>query len=147
MLVYLILVGNNSTKNATKYFTKTPRTLFLVDSLGAALTTFFLFIVMRNFYDYFGMPKHILSYLSLVALVFCIYSTTCFFLLKGNWTPFIRVISIANLIYCVLTMVFLYVYFNNLTKLGLTYFFIEIVIVITLVYVELNVAAAVKKLK
>ena len=138
---------NTAIKNVTKYFAKMPITLFLVDGLGAALTTFFLYMILRNFYAYFGMPKYILTYLSLIALVFCIYSTTCFFLLKRNWTPFIRVISIANLIYCVLTMVFLYIYFNELTKLGLTYFFIEIVIIIALVYIELNVATAVKKLK
>lgn len=134
-------------KNVINYFTKMPRTLFLVDGLGAALTTFCLFMSVRNFYVYFGMPKYILTYLFLIVLVFCIYSTTCFFLLKRNWTPFIRVISIANLIYCVLTLIFLYIYFNELTKLGLTYFFIEIVIIIALVYVELNVATAIKKLK
>lgn len=138
---------NITIKNAIQYFSKTPGTLFLVDGSGAALTTFFLFFILRYFYDYFGMPTYILSYLSLISLVFFIYSAICFFLVKSNWTPFIRAISIANLIYCAFTMVFLYIYFNELTTLGLTYFFIEIVILIALVYIELNVAAAVIKLK
>ncbi len=138
---------NFAIKNVINYFAKVPRKLFMVDGLGAALTTFSLYIIGRNFNFYFGMPKYILTYLSLIALVICIFSTTCFFLLKRNWTPFIRVISIANLIYCVLTLVFLFIYFNELTKLGLTYFFVEIVIIIALVYVELNVATALKKLK
>ncbi len=43
-------------------------------------------------------------------------------------------------------MVLMYIYFNELTKLGLTYFLIEIVIVIALVYIELNVVTTVKKL-
>ncbi len=133
-------------KNLINQLSKKPKTLFLADSLGAAATTFFLFVVLRNYQDYFGMPKHILTNLSIVALVFCVYSATCLFLLKGNWTPYIRAISIANLIYCVLTLVLLYTYFNELTKLGVAYFFLEIAIIVALVYVELSIANAVKKL-
>jgi len=138
---------NTVIKNLTNYFTKKPNTLFLVDSLGAGFTAFFLFVVLRNFYGYFGMPSDILTYLSIIALIFCVYSTTCFVLLKGNWTPYIRAISIANLIYCVITLMLLYSYFSDLTKLGVAYFFIEIAIIITLVYVELSVANAVKKFR
>lgn len=133
-------------ENAIRYFSKMPKNIFLLDALGAALTTSSLFVIVRNLNIYFGVPKHILTYLSLIALVFCIYSTTCFFFLKSNWTPFLRLISIANIFYCLLTMVLTYIYFNELTKLGLTYFLIEIVIVITLVYIELNVVTTVKKL-
>jgi hypothetical protein len=134
-------------KNLTGHFAKNPKTLFLTDSLGAALTTFFLFGVLRSYSAYFGMPKHILMYLSLVAFIFCIYPFTCFLLLKGNWPHFIRAISMANVIYCGITIILVYIYFKELTKLGVTYFFIEIVIVITLVYIEFNVARVLKKLK
>jgi hypothetical protein len=131
-------------KNAVKYFSKTPRKLFLLDGLGAALTTFSLYFVVRNFYDYFGMPTYILTSLSVIGLIYCAYSMTCFFLLKSNWTPFLRVISIGNLLYCVLTIVVLHFHFNNLTPLGLGYFLIEITIIVVLVYIELKVATAVK---
>ena len=137
---------NPAIKNITNYFIKTPRTLFLVDALGAAVTAFSLFIVLRNYYTCFGMPKYILTYLSLIALSFCMYSTACFFLLKDNWTPFLRAISIANLIYCILTMVLLYINFQELTAHGLAYFTIEILIILALVYVEWSVATAVRKL-
>ena len=59
-----------------------PQKLFLIDSLGAMLTAFFLFVVLKNFNEYFGMPQKILTYLSVIAAFFCIYSATCFFLLK-----------------------------------------------------------------
>ena len=134
-------------KNVIKYFTKKVKNLFLIDGLGAALTTFLLFFVLRRFYDYFGMPTFILTYLSLIGLIFCVYSMTCFFLLKSNWIPFLRIISIGNLLYCVLTMVLLFNYYNYLTKLGLIYFILEIVIISIIVYVELRVATAFKKLK
>jgi hypothetical protein len=137
---------NPAIKNITKYFTKTPKTLFLVDALGAVATAFSLFVVLRNYYTCFGMPEYILTYLSIIAISFCMYSTACFFLLKDNWTPFLRAISIANLIYCMLTMALLYIYFQELTTLGLAYFTIEILIILALVYVEWSVASAVRKL-
>ena len=129
------------------YFTKKTKALFLVDGMGAALTTFYLYFVLRHFYEYFGMPTYILTYLSLIGLVFCVYSMTCFFLLKGNWTPFLRLISVGNLIYCVLTMILVYIYFNDLTKLGVIYFLLEISIIVVIVYIELRVATAFKNNK
>ena len=129
------------------YFTKKTKALFLVDGLGAALTTFYLYFVLRHFYEYFGMPTYILTYLSLIGLVFCVFSMTCFFLLKGNWKPFLRLISVGNLIYCVLTMILVYIYFNDLTKLGVIYFLLEITIIVVIVYIELRVATAFKNNK
>ncbi len=137
---------NTAIKTITKYFIKTPRTLFLVDALGAATTAFSLFVILRNYYTCFGMPEYILTYLSLIAISFCMYSTACSFLLNDNWTPFLRAISIANLIYCILTMILLCVYFQELTTLGLAYFITEILIILALVYVEWSVASAVRKL-
>lgn len=128
-------------KKVIGILTVIPRTIFLVDSIGAALTTLLLFFVLRNFNDYFGIPKYILTYLAIIALTFCVYSTTCFFLLKDSLTPFIRVISIANITYSVLTIVFLYIYRNELTRLGIAYFSVEITIIISLVYLELKIAS------
>ena len=127
------------------HLTGKPKRLFLIDSLGAMLTSFFLFVVLIDFDEYFGMPKTILTYLSAIAACFCIYSTACFFFLKEYWTPFIRGISIANLFYCILTMGLLIIYYPLLTIIGITYFLVEIAIICGLVYIELNVATAIKK--
>jgi hypothetical protein len=104
------------------------------------MTAFFLFVIMRQFNEYFGMPKTELTYLSAIAICFCFYSTACFLFLKGRWTPFIRLIGIANLLYCVLSIGLLIKYYPSLTIIGTTYFLIEIVIVFGLSYIELNVA-------
>lgn len=115
-----------------------PKTLFLIDGLGAFVTAFFLFAILRTFNKYFGMPQTILMYLSIIAIIFCFYSITCFFLLKDNWQPFLRTISIANLLYCFLTMVLLIYYYQSITILGVTYFLAEIMVVCGLVFVELK---------
>ncbi len=122
-----------------------PKKLFLMDSIGALNTAFLLFVVLRNFNEYFGMPERILTYLSVIAVCFCIYSTICFFVIKANWTPFIKGISIANLLYCVLTISLVIFYNSQLTTIGIAYFLGEIAIICGLVYIELNVVKEINK--
>ena len=122
-----------------------PKTLFLIDSLGAVLTGFILFVIMRQLNESIGMPKTVLTYLSFIAICFCIYSTACFLFLKERWTPFIRLIGVANLLYCALTVGLLIKYHSLLTIIGTICFLIEIVIICGLSYLELNVATEIKK--
>jgi hypothetical protein len=136
---------NRIINNLINHLAEKQKTLFFIDSLGAILTAFFLFVIMRQFNGYFGMPKSVLTYLSLIAICFCIYSTACFLFLEGRWTPFIKLIGIANLVYCALTIGLLIKYYSLLTIIGTTYFLIEIVIICVLSYVELNVATEIKK--
>lgn len=121
------------------------KTLFLIDSSGAMLTAFFLFVIMRPFNEYFGMPKAILTCLSAIAICFCIYSAACFLFLKGRWTLFMIIIGIANLLYCALTIAILVRYYALLTTTGIIYFLIEMVIIYGLGYIELGVATEIKK--
>jgi hypothetical protein len=127
-------------KKWIEYFSEKQKTLFLIDSLGAFMTAFFLFVIMRQFNAYFGMPKNELAYLSLIASLFGIYSAACFLFLKGDLKPFISVIGIANLIYCAWTFGLLLKYNPLLTILGKTYFLIELLIIGGLSFVELSVA-------
>jgi len=122
------------------YFSKKPKTLFLLDGLGAAMTTFSLFFVLRHYYDYFGMPTNVLTYLSVIGLFYCIYSMSCYFLVKDYRAAHVRIIAISNFLYCILTMTLLYSYYSNLTQTGLIYFLGEIIIIMSLVYLELRVA-------
>ena len=127
-------------KKIIKHFTEKQKALFLLDSAGAFMTAFSLFVIVRQFNEYFGMPKKELTYLSLVAFCFCIYSAACFLFLKRGLLLFIKFIGIANLIYCALTIGLLIKYRSLLTIIGTTYFLIEIVIICGLSYVQLNVA-------
>lgn len=130
-----------------KQLEQKPKTLFLVDGLGAMITSFFLLVILINFNKYFGMPKTALSYLSTIAAFLCIYSTICFFFLKDNWNFHIRIISIANLLYCFLTIGFIIFNFATLTIIGTTYFLVEIIVIGGLVYIKFHVAIATKKNK
>ena len=51
-----------------------PKRVFLLDALGALLTTLLLAGVIAQFEGYFGMPKQIVYLLSTIAFSFFIYS-------------------------------------------------------------------------
>ena len=124
-----------------KFFNKlilNPKRLFLIDGFGAFVTAFFMFAILRTFNEYFGMPKLTLDFLSIIALAFSVYSFCCFFLVSNNWHPFLRTISIANILYCCLTLGLVIYYYPLLTILGVTYFLIEIIIVVVLVFLEIS---------
>lgn len=117
-----------------------PRTLFLIDASGALITTFSLLVVLKSFPEYFRMPHSVLTYLAIIGAVLCIYSTSCFLLLKQNRLPFLRAIGIANSIYCFLTLSLVVYHFQNLSIWDIAYFFMEILVVTPLVYLELTVS-------
>lgn len=116
-----------------------PKTLFLIDGIGALVTAFLLFAVLKTFHEYFGMPECVLTWLSAIAVVFSIYSLTCSFLVKRNWKPFLVIIATANLLYCCLTTLLVVYYFPFLTILGVLYFLGEIAIICGLVFIELKI--------
>lgn len=122
-----------------------PKTVFIIDSLGALMTAFFLFVIIRSFNEYFGMPKTVLHYLSIIAVCFCLYSAVCFLFLKKRVAHFIRIIGILNLLYCLITTLLIIKYYPQLTMIGGLYFLFEILIISILAYIELKVAEGIKK--
>ena len=61
----------------------------------------------------------------------------CFFFAGKHWRRFLRVIAIANLVYCCVTIVLTALYYTVLTNIGLAYFVGEAIIIGGLVCVEL----------
>ena len=131
-------------KKLINRFIVNPKTLFLIDSIGAFLTALFLLLILKQFNEYFGMPTTELTRLSVIVICFCVYSTACFLFLKGRWAKFLTVIAFANLSYCTLTIGLIVKYYPILTIIGITYFLAEIVIICGLCYVEFNVASKIK---
>ncbi|RQO30148.1 hypothetical protein DBR32_11220 [Taibaiella sp. KBW10] len=132
-------------KKAPQIFRKSTlniKRLFLMDGLGALLTAFLLFVILRPFEAHFGMPQATLTMLSLIALAFCIYGITCFFFVKNNWRPFLQVISIANLLYVCVTLGLVLYYDARLTVLGFMYFLLEMILILGLAFFELYVSRA-----
>lgn len=118
--------------------TSNPKRLFLLDGLGACLTTLLLVGILVPFQTTFGMPQSTLQTLYLVAIAFGIYSILCFLLVKRNWILFLKIIATANTLYCCLTAFYVVYYFEQLTVLGVIYFVVEMAIIVELVYLEMK---------
>ncbi len=114
------------------------KNLFLADGLGALLTAFMLGVILIRYESAFGMPRHVLYPLALIAGLFSIYSFTCFLRFPHNWRPYLKAIAWANLAYCGLSMGMVVFYFQKLSSLGLSYFLLEIVVVVLLAIIELK---------
>lgn len=118
----------------------TPRQLFLLDSIGALLTATMLGFVLPMFQEYFGMPVDTLHTLSIIAVCFFLYSLLCYISNPQQWKPFLKIIATANALYCCLTTTLVIYYHAQLTTLGWIYFIQEILIIVSLVYIELSKA-------
>jgi len=119
---------------------RNPKLLFLVDAVGGCLTAFALFFVLPEFNQYFRIPSHLLPYLSAIALVYAIYSISCYYFANEKQRQLLRIIGFANLAYCLLTAFLLIQYRERLTIADFTYFISEIIIISLLAYFEITSA-------
>lgn len=119
----------------------TPTNLFLLDALGALISAFLLSFVLVKLKSIIGMPVEVLYILAAVPAVFALYSFSCFFFVRERWRPFLKLIAIANSVYCLVSLAMIFYHYEELTKLGIAYFLVEIVIVLLLVGVEWRVAS------
>ncbi|HEX8014051.1 MAG TPA: hypothetical protein VF465_02350 [Flavobacterium sp.] len=125
-------------KESILNFIVKPKNIFLLDGCGALLTTLLLFFVLRTFNDFFGLSKNTLEYLAALALVFSIYSISCYFLVSDNWKSFLKIICTANILYCVLTIGVLFYNYQNISIYGIAYFLGEIAVIAGIVFLEIK---------
>ena len=93
------------------------------------------------------MPKDILYILSLIALIYSIYSFVCYLKIRTTWRPFLKGIAIANLTYCLITIVVMVSLHSQITYLGILYFSSEVIIILGLVILELKVVSKISEKK
>ena len=111
--------------------------LLLVDAAGGLLSVILLVLVAR-FEAYFGMPQQILYTLAVLACLYATYSFCCYLFVKNNRPPYLKLIAVANLLYCCLIVFLLFNFYPQLTTLGFIYFSAEIIVICALAVIELN---------
>ncbi|MCA1763154.1 MAG: hypothetical protein ABR574_06610 [Cryomorphaceae bacterium] len=134
-----MLTDRSLTKNSNispKLHHIRPEIYFLADSLGALLSAFLLGVVLVHFDGFFGMPKKVLYPLALVAVLCCLNTLLCFLLVQQRWRPFLKVISVANILYCFVTIGLVFRFYAELTWAGVTYFALEILVIVLLSALE-----------
>jgi len=121
------------------------RSFFLLDCVGALLTALMLALVLARFEPLFGMPSKVLYILAAVACAFATYSGFCYFFVARNWKPYLQLIALANLAYCLATFGLVLHYRHTLSALGWVYFGVEITVIGLLVHRELICASGADK--
>jgi hypothetical protein len=112
--------------------------IFLLDGIGALISFIFLFGILRNFQEYFGMPMGVLEILSTLAGVYTIFSFASYLFIRKNWKPFLAIIIVANVFYTLLSLNYLITYYPILTILGIAYFVGEKFVLLGIVVFELR---------
>lgn len=113
-----------------------PKSLFLIDFIGALVSAIFLGLVLPRFQSYLGIPLSTLYILAVIPIFFFIYSLFGYFKISDKWKPYLKGIAIANTLYCCLTFCLLIYHKNEVTWLAIIYFITEIIIVLSLSFVE-----------
>jgi hypothetical protein len=114
------------------------KSIFLIDAIGAITTAFLLMVVLRTFNQYIGLSKAVLSLLSIIAILFAVYSFCCFMFSEKDSQKLLKPIIVANLAYCILTIGLLIFYQNSIKPLGVIYFTGEVLVIFSLVYFEIK---------
>lgn len=104
------------------YFLKNPQKLFLVDALGAALSSLLLYAVLPKFPEVFVFPADVLAALAAIAFALCLYSTCCALLLKQKQGYFLKALAGFNFLYSLLTLGLLWIYRDELSAFDVGYF-------------------------
>ncbi|RXK58045.1 hypothetical protein ESA94_18705 [Lacibacter luteus] len=117
--------------------------IFLIDGIGALVSAILLGLVLTRFTTFFGMPTNVLYVLSAIALLLSVYSFTNAVNKTVNPAFRLRIIAIANLLYCFLTFVLVFLFFQEITVYGLLYFIGEMILILLLAYFELKAATTI----
>ena len=115
------------------------KNIFLVDGIGALVSTLFLGVLLPALKAWIGMPVQMLYILAGIAALFAVYSLSCFKFVDHSNTRWLKVIMTGNLLYCGLTATIVAQRFSELTLLGKSYFIGEIFVILGVVFVERKV--------
>ena len=118
-----------------KLITSSNRNIFLLDCIGAFVSGFLLFFVLRPFNLYFGISKDVLLIPTIFAFSLSIFSLICLNI-KYPWRPLLRIIIIANLFYCSIITGIIITYYSSLTQMAVLFFLLEVLIIYLLIYIE-----------
>ncbi len=121
-----------------------PRLIFLIDTIGAALSMLYSFLIACFFQNYFGLSVSWWLLLSGFAMGILVYSAFCFFTVPKNKITRLSIIITNNILYELLSIGLLIFKYNSLTLLGLCYLMIELLILSLIILLELKVLNAFK---
>lgn len=116
--------------------TATAKLMFLVDALGALISSLSLLLVLMPLEHYFGIPAKVLYYLGGIAICLFIYSLSCHKLIKTNWKPYLKIIILLNAAYSLLSIGLILAHYHRLKPLGFAYLALELAVIAFVISLE-----------
>lgn len=117
-----------------------PKKIFLIDGAGALLTAITLVFTPVLLPGIFGLPQAQTLLLGSIAVCFAVYSLYNYVRFNPTrWKLLLRIIALANLAYCLLSLIVLLYFYKQVTVIGWIYFTGEIAIIISLFLWEMNI--------
>lgn len=114
------------------------RKLFLVDAIGALVSAVMLGIVLVHWQPLIGISTQTLYFLAALPCFFMMHSYYRYLTALDTWRRPLQIVAIANLLFCALTSVLMIYHKDQITELGMLYFIVEIIIVMTLSILQLK---------
>jgi hypothetical protein len=116
-----------------------PKTLFVLDAIGALVSAFLLGVVLVQYQAVFGIPIHVLHILAVFPCLFAMYDVGCLIAKPTNIGAYLKGIAFMNLGYVVLSLSLAFIHQDAITLFGWMYLFGEVAIVSLVAMVELRV--------
>jgi hypothetical protein len=87
--------------------------------------------------NFFGLSKSATVVLSIPITTLLIFSMSCFLLKPQNWKFYMKFVILGNLAYCLFTTTVIILKFKQLTLWGVSYFLLEILVILFIAGVEI----------
>lgn len=114
------------------------KNIFLVDALGASLSSIFLMLILPHI-ALFKMPDSILYYLGSIACFFFCFSVISHAYIYKRKKQFLGVLIVMNVLYCCLTAIILWFQKDQISVIDWAYFVGEILLILLVVRFEIGV--------
>lgn len=121
------------------FFSKHPNLLFAVDAGGALVSAILLYFLLYLHPARFGLALPLVVMLVIIALILGSFSLFNSLFSKKSVKFRLRTTIAGNVLYCVVTLCISIIQRQQLRGLGLLYLFVEVVVILLLVQLEIKV--------
>ena len=115
------------------------KNIFLLDGFGALVSASIMGIIIAHQVSFFGLPANAAYFLAVFPCFFFVFSIYTHFSLPKDWITNLKMIIIANLLYCFISIGVVFYHFEALINIGVAYFILELIVVLIVVILELRV--------
>jgi len=122
-----------------------PKSIFLIDALGAMVTIVLLRFVLVRFVSVLGIPISALYLLATIPCFFIVYDLISYFVHSSKTAALLSGIAFLNLMYCPVSIGLAFYHRAEITVLGWLYVLAEISIIMIIALYEWRVSNQIRQ--